>query len=179
LRQRKPTISVCDPIIRFDRLITAPSLGRLELEHTEPVWRAAAPTFRSNILGPHFEELARDWVHRFAPDELDRQAGFGEVGFGSVQDNAGRAKHDIDVLAVDGKKVNLTGEAKATLARRGLPDLERLDTIRTVLAREGYDTAETIVALFSTAGFTSDLVRTASSRGDTELVDPERLYGLR
>lgn len=177
LRQRKPTISVCDPIIRFDRLITAPYLGRLELGRTEPVWRAAAPTFRSNILGPHFEELARDWVHRFAPDELDRPTGFGEVGFGSVQDNAGRAKHDIDVIAIDGRRVSLIGEAKATLARRGLPDLERLDGIRALLAREGYDTTGTLVALFSTTGFTSDLVRTAASRDDTELVDLERLYG--
>lgn len=75
------------------------------------------------------------------------------------------------------KPVGIIGEAKATLAHRGLPDLERLDGIRALLAREGYDTAETIVALFSTTGFTSDLVLTAASRDHTELVDLERLYG--
>ncbi|MEU4228780.1 ATP-binding protein [Nonomuraea sp. NPDC026600] len=177
-RHGKPTISVCDPIIRFDRLITAPHLGQLELGRVEPVWRAAAPTFRSNILGPHFEELAREWVHRFAPDELGRPIGFGQVGFGSVQDDRGRAKHDIDVIATEGDRVRLIGEAKATLARRGLPDLERLDAIRQLLAREGKDTTETVTALFSATGFTTDLVEAAGSRADTVLVDLKRLYGL-
>jgi hypothetical protein len=176
LRQRKPVISVCDAVIRFDRLITAPHLGQLELGRAQPVWRAAASTFRSNILGPHFEELARDWVHRFAPDELNRPTGFGEVGFGSVQDNSGRAKHDIDVLAVEGDHIRLIGEAKATVARRGVPDLERLDVIRALLARDGHGTEETITALFSTTGFTTDLVRSAAARDDVELVDLERMY---
>ncbi|MGI5283884.1 AAA family ATPase [Nonomuraea polychroma] len=178
IRSRKPTLSVCDPIIRFDRLITAPHLGQLELGRAEQVWRAAAPTFRSNILGPHLEELARDWVHRFAPDELGRPLGFGTVGFGSVQDNAGRAKHDIDVIATENTRVHLIGEAKATLARRGLPDLERLDGIRDLLSREGHDTTDLIIALFSVTGFTPDLARTAASRADVVLVDLPRLYGI-
>ncbi|MGN9836820.1 AAA family ATPase [Nonomuraea sp. H19] len=178
IRSRKPTFRVCDPIIRFDRLITAPHLGQLELGRAEQVWRAAAPTFRSDILGPHLEELAREWVHRFAPDELGRPIGFGAVGFGSVQDNAGRAKHDIDVIAIENSRVHLIGEAKATLARRGLPDLERLDGIRVLLAREGHDTTDLITVLFSVTGFTPDLARTAASRADVVLVDLKRLYGL-
>ncbi|GGK58572.1 ATPase AAA [Planomonospora parontospora subsp. parontospora] len=176
LRSRKPVITVSDPVIRFDRLITAPYLGQLQLGRAEQVWRAAAPTFRSNILGPHFEELAREWVRRFAPDELGRPEGLGEVGFASVQDHSGRAKHEIDVIALDGRRVRLLGEAKATLARRGLPDLERLDGIRGLLEREGYDTSETVIALFSTTGFTSDLEQTAATRPDLELVDLDRLY---
>ncbi|MEV0591193.1 hypothetical protein [Nonomuraea cavernae] len=130
-------------------------------------------------MGPHFEELARDWVHRFAPDELGRPAGFGEVGFGSVQDDSGRAKHDIDVIAMDGRLVRLIGEAKATIARRGVPDLERLDGIRALLSREGHDTTETVLALFSATGFTPDLIEAAACRADTELVDLDRLYGRR
>ncbi|MEO3876683.1 ATP-binding protein [Nonomuraea sp. B12E4] len=177
LRGRKPTLSVCDPIIRFDRLITAPHLSQLELGRAEQIWRAAAPTFRANILGPHLEELAREWVHRFAPDELGRPTGFGTVGFGSVQDHSGRAKHDIDVIAIENNQVHLIGEAKATLTRRGLPDLERLDGIRGLLARTGHDTAGLITALFSVTGFTDDLVRTAASRADVVLVDLPCLYG--
>ncbi|MEV4110576.1 ATP-binding protein [Nonomuraea sp. NPDC049695] len=178
LRSGKPTYSVCDPVIRFDRLITAPHLGLLELGRAKQVWRAAAPTFRSNILGPHFEELARDWVHRFAPDELGRPMSFGTVGFGSVQDNVGRAKHDIDVIATENNRVHLIGEAKATLARRGLPDLERLDAIRDVLTRTGHETAGMITAIFSTTGFTQDLIGAAAARADVILVDLPRLYGL-
>ncbi|GAA0388391.1 ATPase AAA [Acrocarpospora corrugata] len=177
LRGRRPTITVSDPVIRFDRLITAPHLGQLELGRAEQVWRAAAPTFRSSILGPHFEELARDWTHRFAPDELDHPTGFGQVGYATIQDHTGRAKHEIDVLAKDADRITIIGEAKATLTRRGIPDLTRLDTIRTLLTREGHNTEETILTLFSTTGFTPDLESTATQRPDVELINLNRLYG--
>ncbi|WP_214109915.1 ATP-binding protein [Acrocarpospora catenulata] len=178
LRGRRPTITITDPVIRFDRLITSPNLGQLELGRVDQVWRAAAPTFRSAILGPHFEELARDWAHRFAPDELNHPTGFGQIGYATIQDHAGRAKHEIDVLATEGTDITLLGEAKATLSRRGLPDLTRLETIRTLLTREGHNTDRTILTLFSTTGFTPDLEATATERPDVELVDLTRLYGL-
>ncbi|MGO4648823.1 hypothetical protein AB4305_28285 [Nocardia sp. 2YAB30] len=167
---------VSDPVIRFDRLITAPHLGQLEFGRARQVWHSAAPTFRSNILGTHFEELARDWVLRFAPDELDRPAGFGDVGFATVQDHPGRAKHEIDVLAMNGRRVTVIGEAKATLDRRGLPNLDRLDRIKQLLTDLGHDTTDTVLVLFTTTGFTLDLERAASGRSDVELVDLERLY---
>jgi hypothetical protein len=180
LRPRKSMITVRDPVIRFDRLITAPHLAQLELGRTEQVWEAAAPTFRSNILGPHFEELAREWVHRFAPDELGHPAGFGEVGSAQINDQHGRSTHDIDVVAVNGKKVTVLGEAKATLARRGVADLARLEAIRHVLARTGWETTDCIMTLFSATGFTPELESTVAERRDTQLVDMARLYtGMR
>ena len=179
LHTRKPVIAMSDPVIRFDRLITAPSLGQLELGRGRQVWTAAAPAFRSGILGPHFEELARDWILRFAPDELNRPAGFGTIGSANVHDHTARTKHEIDVLALDGKRVTVIGEAKATLDRRGLPDLERLERIKALLATMGYDTSGTLLTLFSTTGFTTDLERTAGTRDDAELVDLDRLYGQR
>jgi AAA+ ATPase superfamily predicted ATPase len=180
LRPRKSMITVRDPVIRFDRLITAPHLAQLELGRTEQVWEAAAPTFRSNILGPHFEELAREWVHRFAPDELGQPAGFGEVGSAQINDQHGRSTHDIDVVAVNGKKVTVLGEAKATLARRGVADLARLEAIRHVLARTGWETTDCIMTLFSATGFTPELESTVAERRDTQLVDMARLYtGMR
>ncbi|NKY53682.1 ATP-binding protein [Nocardia vermiculata] len=178
LRHRNPSITVSDPIIRFDRLITAPHLGQLELGRPERVWEAAAPTFRSNILGAHFEMLARDWVQRFAPDELGRPTGFGDVGFATIQDNPGRCKHEIDVLAMESGRITLVGEAKATLARRGIPDLDRLDHITALLANTGHSASETVRALFSRSGFTADLERLAASRPDVELIDLNRLYGV-
>jgi uncharacterized protein len=121
--------------------------------------------------------LAPEWALRFAPDELDRPAGLGRVGSANVHDHTGRAKHEIDALAVDGKRVTLLGEAKATLDRRGLPDLERLDRIRQLLQSTGHETSGAIVALFSTTGFTPDLQQTAAARPDVELVGLDRLYG--
>lgn len=174
----RSSIGVCDPIIRFDRLITAPRTGQLELGRAEQVWRATRDTFRSQILGPHFEELAREWVHRFAPDELARPDGFGEVGTANVHDNAGRAKYEVDVLALQGKTVTFIGEAKATGQRQGLPALARLQQIRDALERLDYRTDETVLGVFSLTGFTPELQ--AATRGDTgvALVDLARLYGI-
>lgn len=176
LRGRKPTIAVADPIIRFDRMITSPHVQQLELGRAAQVWRAAAPTFNSNILGPHFETVSREWVNRFAPDELDRPAGFGDVGYATVHDNSGRANYDIDVIAVEQKHVTLIGEAKATLAQRGTGDLQRLDHIRDVLTGTGHNARASVLALFSATGFTPDLEKAASRRADVELVDLNRMY---
>jgi hypothetical protein len=176
LRSRRPTITVADPVIRFDRLITAPYLVQLELGRAGQVWRSALPTFNANILGPHFEALAREWALRFAPDELDQPAGFGDVGYTQIQDGTGRAAHEVDVIAVRGKAITMLGEAKATIAARTVRDLERLDSLRHLLREQGYDTTGTTLALFSVNGFASDLQRAAAPRRDVELVDLHRLY---
>lgn len=170
------SIGVGDPIIRFDRLITAARPGQLELGQSEQVWAAMRDTFRSQILGPHFEELAREWVRRFAPAELDRPEGFGEVGIANVHDNVGRAKYEVDVLAVQGKSVTFLGEAKATGQRQGAAALGRLREIREALARLGYDTGTTMLGVFSLTGFTPELTTAAGRDTEVALVDLDRLY---
>lgn len=177
LRPRRPRLAVADPVIRFDRLITAPHLGQLEVGRAAPVWQAALPTFRSQILGPALEELARDWAHRFAPDELERPAGFGDVGTAQVNNRSGRTAHEIDVVAVAGGKISLLGEAKARLGQRGMPDLDRLQAIQRSLPDIGWDATGAVLALFSTTGFTPELARVAARRTEVELVDLARLYG--
>ncbi len=176
LRGRRPTITVADPVIRFDRLITAPHLGQLELGRAEQVWRAARPTFTANIVGPHFEILARDWAQRFAPDELGQPAGLGDIGYTQIHDRTGRPAHEVDVVGLRGKQITLLGEAKATIASRTLGDLERLDFLKGVLQDQGYDTSQTTLALFGLNGFAKDLLRVATPRPDVELIDLNRLY---
>lgn len=178
LGRRKPEIVTTDPIIRFDRLITAPNISQLELGQADQVWARASRTFAAQILGPHFEELAREWVLRFAPDELGRSEGFGDVGNANLHDHSGRAKHEIDVLALHDKRITFLGEAKATLDRRGLADLERLDSLVDLLTKFGYDTTSAKLGVFSLSGFNDDLERAAAQRTDVELVSLERLYGV-
>jgi hypothetical protein len=97
----------------------------LERRQGEQVWNAVAPTFHSQILGPHFEELARDWVRNYAQGEIGVESG--AVGTTDIQDTAGRAKHELDVVALSpGEKprtknlrIALLGEAKATGRRWG------------------------------------------------------------
>lgn len=183
LRQRKPTLSVTDPIIRFNQLITVPYTELLERRQGQQVWKAATPTFHSQILGPHFEELARNWVRHYAPDEIGIAPG--AVGTTAVHDTAGRAKHELDVVALaPGEKprtkdlhINLLGEAKATGRQRGVADLDRLDHLRTVLAADGHHTTDAHLAVFSQHGFTRDLTKIAASRPDVHLIDLDQLYG--
>ncbi|MGY0063636.1 hypothetical protein ACWY4P_45240 [Streptomyces sp. LZ34] len=167
---------MADPIIRFNQLITVPYTDLLERREGQQVWQAAGPTFASQILGPHFEELARDWVRLYAADE---------AGITDIHDTEGRAKHELDVVALTpGDKprtpkarIALLGEAKATARRRGVEDLERLEHIRTVLDSQGHDSADAALALFSQHGFTPPLREMAARRDDVHLIDLVTLYG--
>lgn len=184
LRPRRPVITLTDPVIRFNQLITLPQAGTIEQGFTEAAWRAAAPTFTSQILGPHVEEMARQWTRRFAPDVLCTGP-TGPVGSTVVDDPAARSTHEVDVVALGlgdapraaRARVVLLGEAKATVARRGMRDLERLERIRGLLTDHGHDTGATVLALFSLHGFHPDLIAAATRRRDVLLVDLPALYG--
>lgn len=176
LRKRQ-SVTVSDPIIRFDRIVTAPQLDRLELDDPARIWQRSLPAFRSMILGPHFEQLCREWLSRFAPIELGVPEGFGTVGTANVHDHTGRAKHEIDAIALRSNAVTFLGEAKATLNQRGVADLERLERCARVLASMKYHTDETRFGIFSRSGFTPQLQRLANGRPDVELIDTGRLYG--
>ncbi len=186
LRPRHPVIRLADPVIRFNQLVTLPQAATVEQGFAEQVWQTSAPTFNSKVVGPHFEDLARDWTRRFAhavlPDGVP-----GPVGTTEVADPAARTKHEVDVVALalgerpqgPRARVALLGEAKATAARRGVGDLERLERVRGLLAEQGYETANTILALFSLHGFQADLSRLATGRRDVLLVDLPALYDVR
>jgi hypothetical protein len=69
------------------------------------------------------------------------------------------------------------GEAKATAARRGTGDLERLAHIRDPPAGRGYDTSAAALVLFSLHGFHPDLIRIAVKRKDLSPADLPALCG--
>ncbi|WP_105970912.1 ATPase [Streptomyces geranii] len=184
LRSRHPVITLADPVIRFNQLITLPQAAAVEQGFAEQAWQQAAPTFNSKILGPHFEDLARDFTRRYAHTLLPGGLP-GPVGTTEVADRTGRTKHEVDVIALAAgerpqaprARIALLGEAKATAARRGTGDLERLERIRALLAEQGYDTAATTLALYSLHGFYPDLTELADRRDDLLLVDLPTLYG--
>jgi hypothetical protein len=92
-------MTVADPIVRFGLLIVAPRLATFEERRPGEGWAAAGETFSSQILGPHFEHLAREWTARHA-DASTWDAEIGEVGPTVVSDPAGRAQHQVDVVAL-------------------------------------------------------------------------------
>jgi hypothetical protein len=136
-------------------LITLPTVALVERRRGAQVWQSSRPTYHSKILGPHFEETAREWARSFALDETGLS--LGAVGTAEIADPAARTKHEVDLLALaPGERpqsprasIILIGEAKATVQPRGLKDLERLEHNRALLADQGHRPEDAILALFS------------------------------
>lgn len=182
LWERRPVITLADPIVRFHNLVTVGQHDLVETGRSAQAWQAAQPTFTSRILGPHFEECARDWVRR-ADDSI--RGGAATIAATVMNEPSGRIRHEIDVIGLDrgagsgaGRTtIRLIGEAKATITRRGLADLRRLERLKALLHDNGHDTATARFVIFSVAGFHPELVALAGQRSDVHLVDLPTLLG--
>jgi hypothetical protein len=75
LMDRRPVISVADPMVRLHHLVIEPYLADLEARRAERVWQEVRHTVDSKIYGPHFEALATEWVVQHARDEVGLAAG--------------------------------------------------------------------------------------------------------
>lgn len=179
LRQRKPIITVADPIVRFHNLVVRPNLLDLEMRESRVVWDRAQATFTSKIVGPHFEDLAREWTRRHARErELDD---IGQVGTTEVACREHHG-HEIDVIAISRDslartktaRITLLGEAKATNRPRTPADLARLEHIRGLLVDLGWDARDAHLVVFSRTGFTPEFSALADR---VHLVDLATMYG--
>lgn len=182
LAARRPVYRVADPIVHFHHLINRRHRARLEDRQALEVWADASATYRSQIVGPHFESMCRLWVDRYASEETlggpaDRSASV------QVNDRRHRQNFELDAVALrcdpqigKTKTIQLVGEAKAY--KLGTDALARLDDLADLLAsRSGVTLSPTSKRLlFSLEGFTPDLAAAARSRPDVELVDLPRLY---
>lgn len=181
LRERRPLLRLDDPCLRFHHVIVRPDISRFEARDTQAAWQQAAPVFGTRILGPHLEQLARDWTQRFASDRtLGGSAA--QVGWAQLSDASARSRLELDVVALGregpaGRRTILAiGEAKARSSPMTGFDLVRLERARVMLA-ERADASGAKLLLFSRTGFERGLRSKARSRDDVELVDLERLYG--
>lgn len=181
LRGRRPLLRIVDPLLRFHFAVVRQDQARFESRKTADAWVAAQERFRSNVLGPHFETMARHWATNYASEETlgGRPR---RVGFAQVNDPAMRQQFELDVVAEaegsrsDGKpRLLAIGEAKAGDDKRTLSDLNRLDRLRSELATRA-DVTRTKLLLFGRSGFRRDLKTAAGQRADVELIDLERLY---
>lgn len=181
LLQRRPVITVADPVVKFHNLVVKPNLLDFEMRNAELAWERSQATFSSKIQGPHFEELAREWARRHG-----REAGLediGQVGTTVVACKEHRG-HEVDVVALSrgslarskNASITLLGEAKHTSRPRGMDDLERLRHIADLLAARGLDTSSARYAIFSLSGFSQHL-ESAAEEGHVHLLDLAGLYG--
>lgn len=183
LKSRRPLYFLADPIVKFTEVVIDPYRPQLEEGEYESVWRHAAPAYSSNVLGPHFERITRAWTRRYSGDRWGGEMA-GVVGSSVVNDPAGRAQHELDVVALapgarrgdPRARVLVLGEAKATRKPRDVSDLERLERIRQLLVDRRTDAAQAHLAVFSRNGFTNDLSEVTKVRSDVHLVDLDQLY---
>ncbi|MDG4828005.1 hypothetical protein O7627_01650 [Solwaraspora sp. WMMD1047] len=179
LWDRRPVITIADPIVRFHNLVTLAHYDLVETGRAAQAWQAARATFSSRILGPHFEHCARDWLRHHLAEAGEDQTG--QIAATVVNDRNGRARHEVDVIGLrrqTGRAViTWLGEAKATLAPRGPADLDRLVQVKELLRQHGHDVSGSRLAVFSTEGFARDLAAAAGRRDDVLLVDLATMFG--
>ncbi len=175
-RASRSRVRIPDPLITFYHAVMRPQWARLERPgQAKRVWADARARFDSVVLGPHFEQLCRDWAGRFADDETigGRAA---TVTSGVVNDVARRRTWAVDgvVVAADGRVLAL-GEAKWGQVM-DVDHLERLRRIRQLLVAQDRDGAQSARLLcFSGAGFATEL-RAAERDGQVSCVGLDSLY---
>jgi hypothetical protein len=181
LRARKPLVRIADPLIRFESAIIRHDRARFEARRTAEAWADAQPRFRSLVLGPHFETMARDWARTYASAGTlgGRQRRVGFVRVDSKDEGKG---YELDVVVeAAGEKMGgrtrliAIGEAKASDRSRTLDNLARLRRLRGELARRA-DVNGAKLLIFGRSGFDADLRAAAKADHEIELVDLERLY---
>jgi hypothetical protein len=172
LRERRSFFRLAEPLLRTYETVIAPNEGAIERRGAARAWSSLAATVSSQIEGPHFEYLAREWVARFASEStlggVPRS-----VGPSVVADAALRREREVDVVAVEGDRVLALGEAKWTKRAVGLDALLELERTRALL---GVRAAGAKLLLFARTEFDRALRAKAKSRADVELIDLERLY---
>ncbi|MFR0359617.1 AAA family ATPase [Streptomyces sediminimaris] len=180
-RRNRSAYRIAEPLVAFYHAVMRPAWGDLERPGRAPtVWRRTQSTFRSKVVGPHFEQVCRQWARWHAsPETHGGQAT--RVAAGTVNDPAARTSHEVDVAvhgdSGEGREVLLAiGEAKWN-DRMGRGHLERLQHIRSLLIDRGIATDTTRLHCYSGAGFTDELHALAEhDPHHLQLIDPQRLY---
>lgn len=165
LGRARPTYTIADPLLRLYAAILRPNWEWVERGDPARLAARIIEPWRAQILGPHLEQLARQWARDHATAEtLGGIAA--KVGWATVNDPGRRVRHEVDLVVLDDAgRVLALGEVKwrALTAE----DRERLLHIRSLLSEAG----SARLLLCSATGFSPDLAGTA-----VELVDVDRLY---
>jgi len=183
-RRNRSAYRIAEPLVTFYHAVMRPVWGELERPgHAPEVWARMQPTFRSKVVGPHFEDMCREWTRWHAgPEALGGHVS--RVAAGTVNDPVARTGHEVDVTAFgrdekDRETLLAIGEAKWNDIM-GIGHLRRLEHIRSLLQeRDGVRAGETRLICYSGAGFTSELRSIADKDPCLRLVDLDGLYGER
>jgi hypothetical protein len=178
-RPARARYRIVEPLITFYAAIMRKRWAELEINRAEQVWTTTRQTFLTQVVGPHFEALCRAFALESGYAVFPEQPS--EVGSGTVNDPANRTQIEIDVVALAPQESNgprrivSLGEAKWGEVI-GHHHLERLVRARDLLRPMGYDTEDTVLALYGGAGFTDELTAAAAADERILLVDIDSLY---
>jgi uncharacterized protein len=178
-RRGRSAYRITEPLIVFYEAVMRGEWTRLERGDTAGAWANSQATFLSQVVGPHFEAICREWALLAGAPVFGEAPG--EVGSGIVADPARRSQIQVDVavLAVGEpgqvRRVLSIGEAKWDTVMN-LGHLERLRRARDLLAVKGYDTRATQLTCYSGAGFDPAL-GDAAADPHIQLVGLDHLYG--
>jgi len=176
-RSGRARYRIAEPLITFYQAIMSRAWARLELGGAPAVWPGARARFLSQVTGPHFEAICRDYAITAGPGVFGGPPG--EVGSGVVADPANRTQIEVDVVVLAQaepgrpRKILSLGEAKWDRVM-DLRHIERLRRARDILAVKGFDTRDTVLSCYSGAGFSREL-RAAQSH-DLHLADLDQIY---
>jgi hypothetical protein len=159
-----------------------PAWGDLERPGRAPqVWRRSRQAFHSNVVGPHFEEICRQWTRWHAGPQTFGGGYPVRVASGTVSDPDARKTAEVDVAVFgrreDDRDVLLAiGEAKWQESV-STGHLKRLEHIRGLLAAKGGPGApDARLFLFGGAGFSDALTKRAATDPSVQLIGLDRLY---
>ncbi len=176
-RSGRSRYRIAEPLITFYQAVMSRDWARLELGGAPAVWPAARARFQSQVAGPHFETICRDYAMTAGLDVFGGPPG--EVGSGVVPDPANRTQIEVDVVVLAPsrpgrpRQILSLGEAKWDRTM-DLRHIERLRRARDLLAVRGFDTRDTVLACYSGAGFSRDL--RAARDPDIRLISLSQLY---
>lgn len=160
-RSRRDLYDLADPHLRMWLSLIEPNRSALQAGRSRDVWRSVrATTWPSQVLGPRWESVVRQWVAG-----SDAAGSPQRVGWTALSDRAGQTVHELDVVGVSGSKVVVIGEAK--LRRLGRADLDRLRGLRD---RLGAPDARLVMASASAVEIPRDAA-------DVVRVTPQVVYG--
>jgi AAA+ ATPase superfamily predicted ATPase len=178
-RSGRAQYRIAEPLIGFYEAIMRPRWADLEQGLGAAVWQDSSARFLAGIVGPHFEQLCRDFARQHGREAFGQPVG--EVGHGTVADPANRTQIEIDVAVLGPaqpgvrRQVVSIGEAKWGDVM-GLRHLDRLRRARALLEAKGFDTSQTVLACYAGSGWDAAL-RAEAALHRVMLVDPGQLYG--
>jgi uncharacterized protein len=183
VRDNRPMYQPADPLIRFHYAIIRRHQARLRRHGADSgeLWAELTQTFRSQVLGPCFESMARSWAMHFASRATlgGAPVHVGPTTLSVRNSDTGASEQlqlDVVVSASDAetpsdRTVTAIGEAKAG-ERLSLRHLSRLEEARKALGQ----VADSARLLLFGQHFEEAVLRAAEERDDLEIINPARLY---